>query len=88
MLTKPEETRTGRGQTQPIQLFTVDVLGADELQKMDLECVRKYYNKIQSKFNAKDKMPEVESRYLEALQKYIAVRQELQDLPEDDDENI
>ena len=88
MITKPEETRTERGQTQPIQLFAVDVLEADELNEMDLECVRKYYNEIQSKFNTKGEMSKLESRYLEALQKYIALRQDLQDLPEDDDEDI
>lgn len=78
----------GRGQTQPIQLFAVDILGADDLHEMDLESVRKYYNEMQTKLNAKGRMSEIESRYLEALQKYIAMRQDLQDLPVVDDEDI
>ena len=49
MITKPEETRIERGQTEPIQSFTVDVLGTDDLNEMDLECVRKYYNEMQTK---------------------------------------
>ena len=88
MITKPEETRIERGQTEPIQSFTVDVLGTDDLNEMNLECVRKYYNETQSRFNAKGEMSKLESRYLEALQKYIDSRQELEDMPDPDDEDI
>ena len=55
---------------------------------MGLECVRKYYNETQSRFNAKGEMSKLESRYLEALQKYIDSRQELEDMPDPDDEDI
>ena len=72
------------------------ILSVNDLEKMSVEEVKEYYNELQNEINcAQEDAAIIESMfleylkvYIERLETYIQRREELEDLPFDDDENI
>ena len=72
------------------------ILAANDLGKMSIEEVKEYYNELKNIINCSEEGVSIRDSmfleylkvYIEKLETYIQRREELEDLPFDDDENI